>query len=125
MRGRATKADAQVGKRARAFRLQAKLSQTQVGKAIGVSFQQVQKYENGTNRIAPSKLDGMAKLFNIPVAAFFGNNNDKEETIDVGLIYTRGRARLLTILEQIDDPRYDNKLADMAQFHLSSQKRRN
>jgi len=47
------------------------LSQEQVAKKLEVSFQQVQKYENGTNRIASGRLFQIAKLFDIPVQTLF------------------------------------------------------
>jgi transcriptional regulator with XRE-family HTH domain len=125
---RVSKADAQVGARAKAFRLKAGLSQGQVGKVLGVTFQQIQKYENGTNRISASMLDKMAKLYKVPIGAFFNNNNnhknhDDEAIADISLISTRGRARLMNILDQINDPRYDTKLADMAEFHLDNKRK--
>lgn len=48
--------DVFVGQRLRSFRQEAWLTQTQLGEAIGVSFQQIQKYEKGTNRISSSRL---------------------------------------------------------------------
>ena len=63
--------DAAVGARIRNLRLRKKLSQTELGEAIGVTFQQVQKYENGTNRVSASRLALMAKLFAVPITAFY------------------------------------------------------
>jgi len=121
MAKRVNKADALVGRRARAFRLQARLSQTEVGDALGISFQQVQKYEKGTNRISASKLAEMAKLFKVTPGSFFTNGEPAtEDTIDVGMINNRGRARLMRLLDEIDDQRYDNKIADMVEFHLAT-----
>ena len=51
--------DVEVGKRVRFFRMKAGLSQETVGDALGLTFQQIQKYEKGSNRIAPSRLLGM------------------------------------------------------------------
>jgi len=63
--------DIAVGARIRNLRLRNELSQTNVGEHIGVTFQQVQKYENGTNRISASRLVRLANLFRVPVAAFY------------------------------------------------------
>ena len=52
----ATPVDFEVGRRVRLERLKAGLSQTALAEQIGVTFQQVQKYENGTNRVAPGRL---------------------------------------------------------------------
>jgi transcriptional regulator with XRE-family HTH domain len=60
--------DKGIGKRIKAHRQQAKYSQTALGKYLGVSFQQVQKYENGTNRISAASLAKIAKFLNITVS---------------------------------------------------------
>lgn len=60
-----------VGKRLRGLRLKCGFSQEKVAEHLGISFQQVQKYEKGTNRIAPNRLQKAADLFDIPVSAFF------------------------------------------------------
>lgn len=63
--------DRYVGSRVRARRVGIRLSQTKLGEAIGVTFQQVQKYENGTNRIGASNLFKIAKTLGVEVAYFF------------------------------------------------------
>ena len=63
--------DAYVGTRIRARRVGLRLSQTKLGKAIGVTFQQVQKYENGTNRIGASNLYKVAKALGVEVTYFY------------------------------------------------------
>ena len=60
-----------VGSRVRARRVGIRLSQTKLSEAIGVTFQQVQKYENGTNRIGASNLFKIAKTLGVDVAYFF------------------------------------------------------
>jgi transcriptional regulator with XRE-family HTH domain len=47
------------------------MSQTTLGKAVGLTFQQVQKYERGSNRIASSRLFEFAKVLDVPVSHFF------------------------------------------------------
>jgi DNA-binding XRE family transcriptional regulator len=64
--------DTVVGARIRNLRLRNRLSQSQLGKQLGVTFQQVQKYENGTNRVSAGRLAGLAKLFSVPIAALYG-----------------------------------------------------
>jgi transcriptional regulator with XRE-family HTH domain len=65
--------DIQVGERLRALRRAARLSQTALGNRIGVTFQQVQKYENGSNRIAASRLWLIARCLGVPVSALFSD----------------------------------------------------
>lgn len=63
--------DLEVGKRIRKRRLQLRLSQTALGAAVGVSFQQIQKYERGVNRVSASTLYEMANVLRTPIASFF------------------------------------------------------
>src|SRR5262249_15649251 len=63
--------DVMVGKRIRLRRVQLGLSQTELGQKLGVTFQQVQKYENGTNRVSCSRLYETAVALDVPVAFFF------------------------------------------------------
>jgi transcriptional regulator with XRE-family HTH domain len=63
--------DVEVGQRVRAFRLQRGLSQEQLGDALGLTFQQVQKYEKGANRISASRLQHLCTILNVPVSFFF------------------------------------------------------
>ena len=65
--------DIQVGERLRALRRAARLSQTALGNLVGVTFQQVQKYENASNRISASRLWLVAKCLGVPVSALFGD----------------------------------------------------
>ena len=63
--------DQAVGKRVRTRRTLLGMSQEKLGEAIGLTFQQVQKYERGTNRISASKLWAMSKVLDVPVSYFF------------------------------------------------------
>jgi len=63
--------DLHVGQRLRAARLLAGLSQTKLGDHVGLTFQQIQKYEKGMNRIGASRLQQFSQLLNVPPAYFF------------------------------------------------------
>lgn len=67
----ATDADRTIGGLIASLRKAQGLSQTALGHAIGVSFQQVQKYEKGRNRIGAGRLQTIADLLNVPVETFF------------------------------------------------------
>jgi transcriptional regulator with XRE-family HTH domain len=67
----AQRVDAYVGERLRVCRTLAGLSQTQLGKGIGITFQQVQKYERGANRISAGALYALGRLLGVPVSYFF------------------------------------------------------
>jgi transcriptional regulator with XRE-family HTH domain len=63
--------DVTVGKRIRLRRVQLGLSQTELGKKLGVTFQQVQKYENGANRVSCSRLYEISTALDVPINFFF------------------------------------------------------
>src|SRR6202162_3049271 len=63
--------DVQVGSRVRRRRNRLGLSQEKLGMAIGLTFQQVQKYERGANRIGASRLHELSRVLDVPVAFFF------------------------------------------------------
>jgi transcriptional regulator with XRE-family HTH domain len=63
--------DKHVGGLVRMRRLMLGMSQTNLGDALGLTFQQVQKYEKGTNRISASKLQQICLILQVPVAFFF------------------------------------------------------
>jgi transcriptional regulator with XRE-family HTH domain len=64
--------DVHVGARMRQRRSLLGMSQTKVGEAVGLTFQQIQKYERGSNRIGSSRLYEFAKVLDVPVSYFFG-----------------------------------------------------
>jgi transcriptional regulator with XRE-family HTH domain len=70
-KGECSKIDAHVGGQVRRRRFLAGITQEDVGKVLGVSFQQIQKYENGANRISAGRLYVLASLFNVSVNDFF------------------------------------------------------
>jgi transcriptional regulator with XRE-family HTH domain len=63
--------DRHVGARVRARRVLVGMSQEKLGTSLGLTFQQVQKYEKGTNRIGASRLSQISKILTVPVAYFF------------------------------------------------------
>lgn len=68
--------DFTIGRSIRYHRVRRRLSQTALGKRIGVTFQQVQKYENATNRVPASRLSHIARVLDVPIDAFFGLETD-------------------------------------------------
>ncbi|WP_426127691.1 helix-turn-helix domain-containing protein [Pararhizobium sp. PWRC1-1] len=63
--------DVHVGSRIRFQRMMMKMSQTDLGEAVGVTFQQIQKYEKGTNRVSASRLQQIADVLRVSVTFFF------------------------------------------------------
>jgi transcriptional regulator with XRE-family HTH domain len=74
--------DLQVGARVRLRRIMLGMSQDAVSKIVGLTFQQLQKYEHGTNRISASRLYQLAQILHVPVSYFFeGVDADQNATI--------------------------------------------
>lgn len=63
--------DVHVGSRVRLRRTMQGISQEKLGEALGISFQQIQKYEKGTNRIGASRMQQIAATLQVPVSFFF------------------------------------------------------
>jgi transcriptional regulator with XRE-family HTH domain len=63
--------DGHVGSRVRMRRLMLKMSQSDLADGLGLTFQQVQKYEKGTNRIGASRLQHISQILQVPVPFFF------------------------------------------------------
>jgi len=100
--------DAEIGQRVRALRLQRGLSQTELGQLISVTFQQVQKYEKGANRISAGRLQRIAEVLGMPVAFFFAAPADKETSDragdEGGFLQTEGALRLARAYARIKEP---------------------
>jgi len=79
---RANHVDLSVGARLRQARLLAGASQEDVGAAIGVSFQAVQKYENGENRLSAVLLAAAAKYLGVPMSFFFQDDTEPQSASD-------------------------------------------
>ena len=73
----AGKADLDMGKLIRIRRMEKKISQAELGDQLGVSFQQIQKYEKGMNRVSAVRLEQIANMLEVPVTYFL----DQSETV--------------------------------------------
>ena len=74
--------DTYVGQRIRDKRNERGMSQTEVANAIGVTFQQVQKYERGTNRVGASRLFDLSRILSVPIQYFFAGLNNQSTPIE-------------------------------------------
>ena len=75
--GKPNAIDVHVGGRMRLRRTLLGLSQEKLGEAIGLTFQQVQKYERGTNRVGASRLFDLSRVLDVPVSYFFDDMSSK------------------------------------------------
>lgn len=100
----ATSVDQTVGARITAMRRAKGLSQSDLGIAVGVTFQQIQKYERGINRVGAGRLQQIVKCLDVPVATLF---EDAAETADqpqdLLLLSTPGAVPLLKAFAEIEN----------------------
>ena len=75
-----------LGKKLRMRRLSLGLTQTKVAQAINVTFQQIQKYEKGTNGVSSNRLMQLSQFLKVPIIYFFEDFKDFKEFKDVNLI---------------------------------------
>ena len=89
--------DAMVGAKIRMFRINRGMSQTALAERVGVSFQQVQKYEKGANRVGASRLSQIASVLGITVGELFESSQEKIATANspVHLLAEPGALRVL------------------------------
>lgn len=103
---RTTDVDRLVGERIVALRKARGLSQTALGVAIGVTFQQVQKYERGVNRVGAGRLREIARLLEAPVSTFFEEGDTVaagEQTAVFGFLNAPGAIDMLRAYAAIED----------------------
>ena len=106
--------DVAVGNRIRVQRLLSDMSQTALGEAIGVTFQQVQKYEKGANRVGASRLTQIAKALRVPIKTFFDGGDEQEDDPKAGATFAflavPGALELVRAYAQIDDSKLRRSL---------------
>jgi transcriptional regulator with XRE-family HTH domain len=116
---RADGRDAEVGRRVRARRLECEISQTALATRIGVTFQQVQKYEKGTNRIGAGRLQRISEALEVPIEFFFGNGSAARQQPDAesvfGFLQTSGAVRVVKALHVIKSRKARQLLVALAE----------
>jgi transcriptional regulator with XRE-family HTH domain len=121
--------DIEVGHRIRIERLARGLSQTALANHLGVTFQQVQKYEKGVNRVGAGRLTKIAEVLGIEVGTFFGakdkmQGDDAKEgaASPLKLLTVSGAFRLLRAYGDIEDSDLRRAIVDLVE-QISNQKR--
>lgn len=82
--------DVFVGQRLRELRMLAGLSQSDVASALGLTFQQLQKYERGFNRVSSSRLFKLGQFFRVPVSVFFEGLENRQTAVEGGEVPAAG-----------------------------------
>jgi len=118
--------DTHVGSRVRMRRLMLGISQGELADALHISFQQVQKYEKGTNRIGASQLEHISRFLQVPVAFFFEGASDasavatsEKDTRSLALmddfVSSPEGLRLVQSFTQIEDADVRRRIVDLVQ----------
>jgi transcriptional regulator with XRE-family HTH domain len=114
--------DVHVGGRIRMRRMILNLSQSDLGKKSGITFQQIQKYEKGANRVSASRLQEFAKMLDVPVSFFFdglASNGAKRknapEDLAQQLLATRDGIELTKAFISIDDKALRHSIVNMVE----------
>lgn len=117
--------DVHVGGRIRLRRNMLGMSQEKLGENLGITFQQIQKYEKGTNRVGASRLQAIASVLKTPVAFFFDGAPDQEggqssgfaedssTSYVVDFLNTAEGIQLNRAFVKISDPKVRRKVVDL------------
>ncbi len=114
--------DVHIGARVRQRRTLLGMSQTKLGDRLGVSFQQMQKYERGSNRISASRLFALTRVFDVPIEFFF----DDMPTAVAASSPTQGRGRAQKPVKYDLDPMAKRETLELvrAYYKISDPKSR-
>jgi len=119
--------DVHVGGRVRMRRILTGMSQEKLGEEIGLTFQQIQKYEKGSNRISASRLYQISRILNVPVQYFFedapetefdgavrpGGNNGESPPDIIDFISSAEGLQLNKAFAEIEDPSVRRKVVEL------------
>jgi transcriptional regulator with XRE-family HTH domain len=117
--------DIHVGSRVRLRRNMLGMSQEKLGDSLGITFQQIQKYEKGTNRVGASRLQAISNVMSVPVSFFFedapgadgtphkGFAEDSSATYVVDFLNSAEGLQLNRAFMKITDPKVRRKIVDL------------
>jgi transcriptional regulator with XRE-family HTH domain len=117
--------DIHVGSRIRLRRTMLGMSQEKLGESLGITFQQIQKYEKGTNRVGASRLQNISSILNVPVSFFFEDAPGDQPVNAAGMAEASSSNYVVDFLSsseglqlnrafvKISDPKVRRKLVDL------------
>lgn len=128
--------DKHVGSRVRMRRMMLGMSQEKLGDALGLTFQQVQKYEKGTNRIGASRLQQISHVLQVPVEFFFeggpgaqmgsrgeGMSDAPSPAYVADFLATSDGLALTKAFMRIEDPKLRRRIVDLVEQIATRDKR--
>lgn len=127
--------DRHVGNRVRMRRITVGLSQEKLGEALGVTFQQIQKYEKGMNRISASRMQSIAQVLGVPVSFFFdgaprdlalgavGFAETAQADYTIDIFSTPEGVALARAFASIEDPKVRRRVVDLVTTLVEGQRK--
>lgn len=117
-----------VGRNIRLRRLSTGISQTELASKIGVTFQQVQKYEKGTNRVGASRLSRIAQVLNVPIAVLFDGGpkagaDDRSDESPLALLSEPQMLRVVRAFSKLTDSEVQRSIVALLENLVGQQKR--
>ncbi len=113
--------DVEVGRRIRLQRIARGLSQTELGKELGVTFQQVQKYEKGVNRVGAGRLSRIASTLGVSVSALLGGSAAEEKEaaregrLELQYLVVPGALRLVQAYAQVSQSELRRAIVELVE----------
>jgi transcriptional regulator with XRE-family HTH domain len=116
-----TKSDTELGHKIRLRRVEQHMSQSDLGAVLGVSFQQVQKYERGINRVGASRLQQIASALDVPVTFFYDGDGKTREVESLLFLDSSFSLRLLRAYAKIGDQAVQRQLVSLMEGIAAAQ----
>ena len=119
-------ADRHIGSQIRARRIAIGSSQEKLGDLLGLTFQQVQKYEKGMNRVGASRLLEIATILQVPVTYFYEGLSPEKSKVSIEektaslLLATMEGQRLIKAFSRIESPEFRRKLVELVEVISNS-----
>ena len=107
------KTDVELGRRIRLRRVELRMSQSELGDKLGVSFQQVQKYEKGVNRVSSGRLQQIASALDVAVTFFYDGDGKSREVESLLFLDSSFSLRLLRAYTKIKDQAVQRQLVSL------------
>lgn len=113
--------DVHVGNQIRIARVAAHMSQTELGDALGISFQQIQKYEKGSNRVSASRLWDLVHILKQDITFFFEGLEDNVEQRPLEPSIEKTSIKIARSINELKDPTLQHNLLSLVRSMVNHQ----
>jgi transcriptional regulator with XRE-family HTH domain len=115
------KPEIEMGKKIRLRRVEQRISQSDLGEKLGVSFQQVQKYEKGVNRVGATRLQQIAAALDVSVTFFYDGDGKTKEVESLLFLDSAFSLRLLRAYSKIQDQAIQRQMVSLMEVIADSE----